>query len=149
MPGRNTHLVIAAICGGAAAYLVAREAGSSDAFPEILGGVAGAFVTAMVPDAIDPATSPSHRASGHSVAVAGLVSRAVPPCCRFATRCRKSAETFRDFAAQPDIQPGERANHQFSELASRFVAGFAIGLPVGFLSHIGADATTPRGLTLV
>lgn len=149
MPRRNVHLLIAACCGAGAAYLVAREAGSSDPLPEILGGALGALATAMVPDAIDPATSPSHRASGHSVAVAGLVSMAVPRCRRFAAECRESAETFRGLAAGPGIQPGVRANHQFSELASRFAAGFAVGLPVGFLSHVGADAFTPSGLPLV
>lgn len=148
MPRRNTHLAITAIRGGAAAYLVAQEAGSSDAFPEILGGVAGALATAMVPDAIEPATSPSHRDSGHSVAVAGLISMVVPPCRRFAGNCRESAEASRALATQPDIQPGERANHQFSKLASSFVAGFAVGLPVGVLSHLGADALTPTSLPI-
>ena len=149
MPRRNAHLAIAACCGAVAAYLVAKEAGSSDPFPEIVGGALGALATAMVPDAIDPATSPSHRASGHSVAIAGLVSMTVPPCRRFAAECRESAETFRGLASGPGIQPADRANHQFSELASRFAAGFAVGLPVGVLSHLGADAFTPSGLTLV
>ncbi len=149
MPRRNAHLAIAAVCGGVAAYFVATEAGSSDPFPEILGGILGALATAMVPDAIDPATSPSHRGSGHSVAFAGLVSLAIQPCRRFAARCRNDAETFRSLAAQAEARPGEQADHQFSELASRFAAGVAVGLPVGLLSHLGADATTPRGLTLV
>jgi len=149
MPRRNAHLTIAAICGGATAYFDAKRAGSSDPFPEILGGIAGALATAMVPDALDPATSPSHRGSGHSVAFAGLISMAVPPCRRFAASCRNDAEAFRELTAQPEARPGERANHQFSELASRFAAGFAVGLPIGLLSHPGADATTPRGLTLV
>ena len=149
MPRRNAHLVIAACCGAGAAYLIAKEAGSSDAFPEILGGALGAMATAMLPDALDPATSPSHRAGGHSLAVAGLVSMAVPPCRRFADDCRGSAETSRRLAAQPGIQPGDRANHQINELTSRFVAGFAVGLPVGILSHLGADALTPRSLPIV
>lgn len=103
----------------------------------------------MVPDAIDPAASPSHWSNGQSVAVAGLISMAVPTCRRFAAECRESAERFRDLAAGPGIQPGERANHQCSELASRFAAGFAVGLPVGFLSHLGADAFMPGGLPII
>lgn len=149
MPRRNAHLVIAACCGAGAAYLIAKEAGSSDAFPEILGGAMGAMATAMLPDALDPATSPLHRASGHGLAVVGLVSMAVSPCRRFAAECRESAETFRGLAAGSGIQPGEHANLQFSELASRFAAGFAVGLPVGFLSHLGADAFTPSGLRII
>ena len=149
MPRRNSHLVIAACCGAGTAYLLAKEAGSSDPFPEVLGGAMGAMATAMLPDVLDPATSPSHRASGHSLAVAGLISMAVPPCRSFAVECRASAETLRGLAAQPDIQPDQRADHQLSELASRFAAGFAVGLPVGILSHLGADGFTPSGLPLV
>src|SRR5262245_59678413 len=147
MPRRNTHLVIAAISGAAVAYAIAREAGSSDPFPEILGGALGVLATAMLPDALDPATSPLHHASGHSLALGVLVSKVLPTCRRFSADCRSSAETSRGLAARPDLQPSERSNHQLSELAARFAAGFAVGLPIGFLSHLGADATTRRGLT--
>jgi membrane-bound metal-dependent hydrolase YbcI (DUF457 family) len=148
MPRRGTHQVISAICGAAFAYAEAKQAGTTDPFWETLGGGLAGLVTGTTPDDLEPATSPCHRASAHSIAAAGLVTLSLPPLRRFAADCRKSAAEFRALGARFDLAPTERNNYAISEALSSLAAGFATGLPAGYLSHLGADAFTPRGLPL-
>jgi len=147
MPRRNTHIAIAAISGAAVAYLLAKRAGSSDLLPELLGGALGAAATAMLPDIFEPATSPSHRAGAHSLAAGGLISLGLNSCVRFSEARRADAESRRVLAARSTTSH-ERNGHQVREFLCRVASGAAIGLPVGYLSHLAADAGTPRGLPL-
>lgn len=68
---RATHQVVAGI--GVGAYLADRssKAGAPTVNP-ILGGVAAALFTNL-PDLLEPATSPNHRAFFHSIFFAAFV----------------------------------------------------------------------------
>lgn len=148
MPSRGTHQLIATIAGAALAYYEATQAGVEDPFFEVVGGGLAGWLTGTLPDEIEPALSHWHRAGAHSVAAGGLIACAVPSLRRFATECRRSAEQSR-LLAQTTSLAAVRQQNLTSEALSRLAAGFAAGLPAGYLSHLGADALTPRGIPLV
>ena len=142
MPRRDAHLAAGALIAGISAYVVARNAGSRDPFAEAIGGAFGGLLTAGLPDDFEPAHCPSHRASAHSVACGGLVSTAFPALLGFAKECREYATTGGlgtdgAKASNPD---------EVSRLLNHLAAGFAVGLGVGYLSHLALDAGTPAGL---
>jgi membrane-bound metal-dependent hydrolase YbcI (DUF457 family) len=67
-----THKLVAGVAVGS--YLAGIESRSDRPTPfPLVGGAAAAFLTGL-PDILEPATSPNHRAFFHSLAVVGLIS---------------------------------------------------------------------------
>lgn len=141
MPGRQTHLGFGACVGAVSAFAVAQRTGSGDPFFEGIGGALAAAFSAGLPDDLEPATSPSHRAFAHSLAAAGMVSSAIPTLLRFAEECRAP------YRCRP-VLPASNSE-AINRLLAHLAAGFAVGLAVGFLSHLALDARTPKGLPLM
>src|SRR5262245_16853789 len=145
MPRRQAHQVISAVVGAVFALAEAKSAGVEDPFLEVVAGALSGWLIGALPDVLEPATSSWHRAGAHSLATGGLVACTLPPLRRFAANCRTSAHQSR---AMAESNPASRQEHLASEALSRLAAGFAAGLPAGYLSHLGADALTPRGIPL-
>ncbi len=145
MPRKQAHQVISAVVGAAFALAEAKSAGVEDPFFEVVGGALGGWLVGTLPDVLEPATSSWHRAGAHSLATGGLVACTLPPLRRFAAKCRASALQY---CALAESDPASRRQHVTSGALSRLAAGFAAGLPAGYLSHLGADALTPRGIPL-
>ena len=142
MPRKDTHLVVGALAGGVVTYLLAKHEGSKDPFMEAIGGALGGLTTACLPDWIEPAFTPSHRASAHSVAAGAGVSMLIPALRQFAIDSRKYAETpaFKTLGAEA-VRPDE-----VTRMMNYLAAGAAVGLAVGYLAHLVLDGHTPAGL---
>ncbi|MEW6158999.1 MAG: metal-dependent hydrolase [Verrucomicrobiota bacterium] len=135
MPNKGTHVVIAAGTGVTLDLLLQYFSHRLDNIgrpPEMrtpfepnwaeVGVVGLACVGgALMPDGMEPATDPNHRAVCHSVLAGAVV--AIPVACKFQ----------------------EMKENGCRELLPR--AALAFG--VGYLTHLGADALTPKGLPLV
>jgi membrane-bound metal-dependent hydrolase YbcI (DUF457 family) len=122
MPNRNTHLIIAGVAGATVNVLIQLDRMAMDRTREFhwgeflfcasIGAVAG-----LLPDILDPATTPNHRAFFHSISAAALVAYTIT------------------------------GKHTKKWSATTLL--FFIILGVGYLSHLGADACTPKSIRLI
>jgi len=122
MPNAKTHLIIGGVTGAAVNVQLQLDRLSADPngrfdWSELLVCTAAAATAALLPDLLEPATTPNHRAFCHSVAAAALVAYAVS------------------------------GNHTKECSQSELLLLAMLGL--GYLSHLAADATTPRSITLI
>jgi hypothetical protein len=125
--------------GALSAVLAALASGNqltpAELIARAIGGGLGGKLGALVPDLLEPPTSSWHRSTAHSalatcaVAHAG-VKRIAPAAERWLTDARAS--------------PGS-AHSMFTHL----VAGMAMGVPAGYVSHTMLDAGTPRSIPLI
>lgn len=116
---RNTHLVAGVLAAGVAyACDCFKHDKSFDAGELFVYGVGGAIGSAL-PDQIEPAYSPYHRDTAHSVAALGANVLAL----------------YQIDELVPDLHPSVRV--------------LAKGLTIGYVSHLALDACTPMGLPLI
>lgn len=119
----------------------------ADILAEVLGGAFGGFVGSRLPDIVEPATSPHHRSTIHSVAVSGaVIYGGVTRATSLADRLRLAAQQAKTAARD---EPEKATAHQADRVLKRFAAGAIVGLPPGFVSHTVADAGTPMGIPLL
>jgi len=70
---RSVHMGVGAVVGGTAYLVLIKIKGEQPTFPKLLGySLAGAFV-ATIPDLLEPAIQPNHRAFFHSVLFNGIL----------------------------------------------------------------------------
>lgn len=122
MPNSKTHLIIGAATGAAVnAYLQFNRLKADNAarfdWAEIVVCSAVAGAAALLPDLLEPATTPNHRKFFHSVAMAALVTHAIT------------------------------GNHTKKCTAAELLLLTVVGM--GYLSHLAADATTPKCISLI
>lgn len=92
-----------------------------------LGGcLVGALVGGVLPDRLEPATHPGHRAFFHSVAVAAALGWLG---CKVHQQCHEESES--------------------PALGHHFLMGLTLGAILGYESHLALDAGTPSGLPLL
>jgi membrane-bound metal-dependent hydrolase YbcI (DUF457 family) len=122
MPRAKEHLIIGAVAAAATNALLQTLEGIGDPhhkfdWGELLtcAGIGG--MVALIPDVLEPATTPNHRQIFHSVACAASVAYICTG---------KHTERW---------QRAERV--------------FAVAIAAGYLSHLGADAMTPRSISLI
>jgi membrane-bound metal-dependent hydrolase YbcI (DUF457 family) len=144
MPSRKQHAQIGMISGGGYAFYRARNAPADHALAETVGGILGGYIGGLLPDLLEPATSSYHRDIAHSVAAGGLLH--FVKVAEWEAMCRENAA--RCLSLKPDgtrINP----NGELQAFLWRVLAGLAIGLVVGYASHLALDATTPRGIPIL
>jgi hypothetical protein len=147
MPSRRVHTTAGALTGAPYAWYTAQTTDELDRMVEGLGGGMGGAVGALLPDVLEPALTPNHRALAHSV-IAGLGVASVR-LDEWRAQCRTNADTYRAKAlALPANDPG-RWLYWLVELFWRLAAGFLAGLQAGYVSHLALDACTPRSVPLV
>jgi membrane-bound metal-dependent hydrolase YbcI (DUF457 family) len=122
MPNAKTHLIIGGLTGAVVNAQLQLDRLSADPngrfdWGELLLCMAAAGAAALLPDLLEPATTPNHRSFCHSVTAAALVAYAVS-----GTHTKECSQ-------------------------SEFLLLTMLGL--GYLSHLAADATTPRSITLI
>ena len=77
MPNRATHEAVGAASGAAFALLrVGGDAPTLQAVAEVLGGALGGWMGGVIPDVLEPATTPNHRELAHSIAAGGTLTLA-------------------------------------------------------------------------
>ena len=149
MANRNDHLLFGGIAGAGACLLAATLDQRKPSWLELLGATLSGIAAASLPDWIEPALHPNHRAFFHSVTFAGV---GLPPL--WATLQQTRAEQLQAAAfcevqatcaksqAIAEYWQGQTATH-------RFWAGTMLGLIPGYVSHLAADAVTPKSLPLI
>ncbi|MBU6409312.1 MAG: metal-dependent hydrolase [Verrucomicrobia bacterium] len=122
MPNAKAHLVIGAVAGALVNVTMQRsrmalQPSTRFDLGELLACAGSSGLAALLPDLLEPATLPNHRAFFHSVAMAGIVAYAV---------------TGKHTGKWP--------------ITISLLAGVA---GIGYLSHIAADAITPKSIRFI
>ena len=139
MPNRHEHRVIALL--GQAPFELCRghRLTSADRLADSIGAFMGAVFGADLPDRLEPADSPHHRQAAHGIIPAiGAVILAGSMYRGF----------VQDLYDQAEATPADSDTHEALRLLRFMAAGFVRAAPNGYLSHLVADSTTPRGLPL-
>lgn len=147
MPNFSTHAKVGVGAGMIAALPSSRTSEPAQRIAELLGGAAGGFFGAALPNLLEPATSPNHRALAHSLASAGTLL--LLPIRDWQDRCRARASVFAQLASAADdgSEMSKRLNR--SALTWSFLARAIPGLVAGYISHLLLDGATPRGLPII
>ena len=146
MPSRDVHRPVGVAVGAGYAYWHAASLPPADALAETIGGGAGGWLGAALPDWIDPATTPDHRDVGHGAANAiAAVWLSAETILGLQARLRERADRLQFDRAnlQDDIL---KLLYWLEEMFLRFLAGFLHGLSAGYLSHLFLDSLTARGI---
>ncbi len=122
MPNATTHLILGGATGATVniAFQIARMTSKTDTkfdWGELLLCTAAGGAAGLIPDLLEPATTPNHRGFFHSITAAVLVAYL--------------------------ISGRHTAKWSVATLALFSAAGF------GYLSHLVADATTPKSINFV
>jgi hypothetical protein len=147
LPNRASHLQIAVVaqsvieCGRTTSLV------GNDRFWDVVGALAGASFGGMLPDLLEPALNPNHRQFCHGI---------VPSLSLITFGANRYLQGIDELYAWADAAPTTPA-YSNSTLDPQttprwlrfFVAGFVRALPTGYLSHLLADAVTPKGLPLL
>jgi membrane-bound metal-dependent hydrolase YbcI (DUF457 family) len=147
MPNRKTHAAVGMALGGTLAAARVAHVGWAKSLPEIVGGVAGGFVGGILPDLLEPATSPRHRKVAHSlIAAAGLTLVRI---AEGQAACRSNAEGLEQQGVGVPVGSCERNDAELGSILWRLLAGAILGFVVGYASHLALDAGTPCGLPII
>lgn len=140
MPNRRTHKNAGIAVGAITATVCSYKLPSHLRAAEIAGGAFGGFIGGILPDIIEPATSPNHRGMAHSY-LAGIGGGTL-----LVSRMTSWQESVRN---RPFIEFNDPVLMALEELFRHFVAGTIAGFATGYLSHLALDSQTPRDLPLV
>ncbi len=120
MPNAAQHGMIGAAAGAGTYWLMCRYYNRQPDLGELLVCAGAGFLSAAVPDVLEPAAHPHHRQLAHSATVGtALVKYAMTMCC---------AENVKWTPEQKTL---------------------VAALVAGYVSHLVADGCTPRGLPLL
>ena len=150
MPNREEHRLTATVMGMTVAAFGARERKPIRAIAEAIGGGVGGRWGGILPDLLEPATSPTHRHFAHSVTIGvGLSAGQRPIGIQLRDLLRSMAD--KAFEAQEQSQDAFLwwSLYGLVGLFLCFLAGLAVAMVPGYLSHLVLDAGTRRGLPLV
>lgn len=147
MPNRATHARAGAAVGVLAAVYRARESPTNQLVAEAIGGLLGGWLGGVIPDILEPATSPNHRRLAHSAAAGGALTLA--RIAEWQASCRAAADAAASRALAHPLGTSERTRAEWDVLFWRLLAGALVGLVAGYASHLVLDAGTARGLPLL
>lgn len=150
MSNRRTHDIAGALVGGGLAAAAALGAGQPLEYVvlEALGGALVGVVGARLPDVLEPATTPFHRSTFHSVGTLLAVGAGtVVSEARYAERLRSCAAEYEDRVAA--AEPLDAFLWQLLAALCRVAAGAVSGLGGGYISHLACDLSTPMGIPLL
>lgn len=135
MSNRSEHLVVGAAAGGMAAFFAALARKRTPGLGEVIGGTLGGTFDARLPDILEPATHPNHRRFAQSVVFTATG----------ATRPGLAALDWQEKCATQ----ATGATDPFARFLNELAGGIGSGSVAGYVSHIGMDATTPKGIPLL
>ena len=149
MPNRSTHLPVGGFSGMSIAAFLARNEPVECVLLEGIGGALGGSVGGLLPDGLEPATSPRHRKFCHSYAAAGGVALTASVVAEWQAQCRRWAAEQR--AKALTFAPGsqERSAAELAAMGWSILSGFIAGVVVGYGSHLILDALTDQGLPIL
>jgi membrane-bound metal-dependent hydrolase YbcI (DUF457 family) len=150
MPNGRTHGVIGAVVGGTAGAVAGKDQPDYARLVLVLAGTIGGAAGGLIPDKLEPAEHPHHRDFCHSLGfgtVAGCASAATLP----SLRQMLFAEASRQRNMRLQLAPSDPNRFWLGvgELAVYVLYGALLGIVVGYLSHLAADALTPRSIPVI
>ncbi len=149
MPNSPIHIVTSTPAGAGYAFYKAKNQNDLTKFWETLGGAAGGYVGAILPDRVDPPIHPGHRSWGHGL---GPVTAATVVWSQGLDEWQNSLREYADHHGQLRAQATDllsTAWHGFVEWVLRLLSGFIAGIGAGYLTHVALDFGTPRCLPLI
>ncbi len=164
MADRKTHTVGGVATGMGYSAFRAKEESTQNLVTEMVGGAAGGYVGALLPDVLEPALSSWHRSAAHSCTAGAAIVYSKDVLSGFEKFCREQGDAcalqhktlqMRPDPLQPNgfvaapVDPFILLSLKIAELFWRFLAGFANGLAAGYISHLALDAVTPRSIPLL
>ena len=147
MPNRATHEAFGAASGAAFALLRVGDAPTPQALAEVLGGAVGGWMGGVLPDVLEPATTPNHRELAHSIVAGGSLTLA--RLAEWQATCRTEAKGCETRALTFALGSDARRRAEWDALGWRFLAGLLAGSVAGYASHLVLDAGTAKGLPLL
>lgn len=146
MPRRDVHLGASTLVGIGAAIVTAPPLAGGHGVAYLAGTLVGARFGGCLPDLLEPATSPRHRAFFHSFATLSGVARlnVSPPLGLIESR-QALIDRAASLRTQRETLPLDDPNRSplwLEEMACCFIAGFSVGVLVGYLTHLLQDANT-------
>ncbi|MCK5133848.1 MAG: metal-dependent hydrolase [Candidatus Sabulitectum sp.] len=143
MSSRKTHISVG-IASGASLSLAKQISLKEFSHLELLCSVFGGFLGGVLPDVIDPPTSPNHRALGHSPIIPILLAGAA---LYIRLRLQNNQDTRMRAANHSNVVGydcwEETVN---SPYLNKAITGFFTGLCSGHASHLALDSKTPAGI---
>jgi len=121
MANRNFHLTIGGISGGGRYLLDISNKKENIHIGELMASILGGVLGGVIPDYLDPPTSPNHRALAHSVSLGGGLIYKI--------------DYIFKFIDDLDIPC--------------FIKCFLKSFIVGYLSHLVVDSRTTKSLPLL
>lgn len=135
---RTAHVNAGVACGAVTSIALACDDDRADVFLEMLGGAIGGWLGGRLPDLLEPATNPDHRAIFHSLTVGGGGN-----ALAFSKLPQLQAD-LRERARQCTA-----AGDDWGALGLNILAGLIAGLAAGYVSHLVLDSTTPKSLPIL
>lgn len=153
MPNGKTHKKISTVAGAGLGIYMARGCPTDTALVRISACLAGTVAGGALPDLIEPGVSSWHRQTAHSVAVGcGLAWMGLNPSADIrgaVNEWRQSALQARELRLSlPDNHP-DWFGLWLKEMGFEALAALVPALALGYVLHLAADATTPRGLPMI
>ena len=151
MPRRLEHTYGGIVASMGVATISTRELPPAQAVAESIGLVLGGAFGGRLPDQLEPAYHPNHRHFAHSAALGTSIALVLS---QFGPQIRGSLrQTGNDLLEVRDQHPlGSWQWYGLGILviAAFVLAGAVVGVPVGYLSHLGLDhVKSSRGIPLL
>ena len=151
MPRKLEHTYggVAAALGHAA--LSTRGLPPSRAIAETIGHAIGGGLGGQLPDRIEPATHPNHRKFAHSASLGlGIVALLVLYGPQMQLLLRQTGEAVQRRREDFDHDSWQWIGCAVLAMLTHVLAGVAMGIPMGYLSHLGLDhVKSARGIPLL
>ncbi len=147
MPNSETHKIIGALAGLASLhFLPPLSPGGGSA--TLVGRVAGGVVGGLLPDRLEPATSPRHRSTCHSAAAGGMALTVLEAARKIEAYLQSKSAEMR-CGAQGQCDAVLKFLQKLAAWVVEFLGGAAVGVVAGYLSHLVADMFTPARIPVV
>lgn len=151
MARKLEHTYGGALASLGVAAISTRNLPPSQAVAESIALALGGALGGRLPDRVEPATGPNHRHFAHSATLGACIALGL---VKLGSPLRKQLRLVgSELLASRDLY--EEDSWQWLGLgllsiATSVLAGLAIGIPVGYLSHLGLDhAKSTRGIPLL
>lgn len=140
------HRRVGFVAGAASACYASRNQPAHLRVVETISGALAGIVGAMLPDQIDPPTSPRHRSFGHGLVPVGAAGFwALKNLGRWQNWLRQQAQRLQqELVCETD--GFRRALLNIAIVGCAVAAGAIAGLIGGYISHVALDALTPASL---
>lgn len=153
MPDRHNHRWISSVGGLGVGLYLSRDCPAEVAVVRIGAALLGTRVGGALPDIIEPGSHSWHRKTAHSMAVEGTLTwMGMNPPSDVQGAVDHWEETARQLREQRSSLPANDSRRMglwFKEMGLHAMIALLAGLILGYVLHLAADATTPRGLPII